>query len=102
MRPRSDEDPVREFTIWARAFNARKQAVYKDAVTTNFHQHSSLQMRGSPYKRLLNDEIHLHYPFYGSRRIRDELNTQTHTVSRKKVQSLIRQMGLRALYGLLR
>ena len=56
MRPRSDEDPVRESTIWARAFNARKQAVYKDAVATNFHQHSSLQMRGSPYTDVRSTE----------------------------------------------
>ena len=46
----------------------------------------------------LIDEIHLRYPFYGSRRIRDELDTQGHRVSRKKVQRLMRQMGIRALY----
>jgi len=68
----------------------------------NLHISPSKSASSRTNQRLLNDEIHLHYPFYGSRRIRDELNTQTHTVSRKKVQSLIRQMGLRALYGLLR
>ncbi len=47
--------------------------------------------------RLL-DEIHFARPFYGSRRLRDELETQGHPVNRKRVQRLVRQMGLRALY----
>ena len=46
----------------------------------------------------LIDEIHLQYPFYGSRRIRDELEDRGHVVNRKKVQRLMRQMGLQALY----
>ncbi len=46
----------------------------------------------------LIDEIHLQWPFYGSRRIRDELKSGGHTVNRKRVQRLMRQMGLRALY----
>ena len=44
------------------------------------------------------DEIHLELPFYGSRRIRDELETRGHSLNRKRVQRLMRQMGLRALY----
>ena len=47
--------------------------------------------------RLL-DEIHVERPFYGSRRLRDELETQGHPVNRKRVQRLMRQMGLSALY----
>jgi putative transposase len=46
----------------------------------------------------LIDEIHLELPFYGSRRIRDELDTRGHRVNRKRVQRLMRQMGIRALY----
>ena len=46
----------------------------------------------------LIDEIHLQLPFYGSRRIRDELEGRGHTVNRKRVQRLMRLMGLRALY----
>jgi putative transposase len=44
------------------------------------------------------DEIHLKLPFYGSRRIRDELEDQGQRVNRKRIQRLMRQMGLRALY----
>ena len=46
----------------------------------------------------LIDEIHLRLPFYGRRRIRDELEDQGHWVNRKRGQRLMRQMGLRALY----
>ena len=46
----------------------------------------------------LIDEIHLQYRFYGSRRIRDELEDRGHQVNRKRVQRLMRQMGLQALY----
>lgn len=46
----------------------------------------------------LIDAIHLRLPFYGSRRIRDELHDLGHRVNRKRVQRLMRLMGLRALY----
>jgi len=44
------------------------------------------------------DKIHLELPFYGSRRIRDELEALQHFVSRKKVRRLMRKMGINALY----
>jgi len=44
------------------------------------------------------DEIHLKLPFYGSRRIRDWLQDQGYEVNRKKVQRLMRQMGIAALH----
>ena len=46
----------------------------------------------------LIDEIHLKWPFYGSRRVSDELEDRGHSVNRKRVQRLMRLMGLRALY----
>ena len=46
----------------------------------------------------LVDEIHLELPFYGTRRMRDELEERGHTVNRKRVQRLMRLMDLRALY----
>ena len=46
----------------------------------------------------LIDEVHLQYPFYGSRRLRNELHDRGHTVNRKRVQRLMRQMDLTALY----
>ncbi|MBI5616739.1 MAG: IS3 family transposase [Gammaproteobacteria bacterium] len=46
----------------------------------------------------LIDEIHLQYPFNGSRRLCDELEDRGQTVNRKRVQRLMRLMGLQALY----
>lgn len=44
------------------------------------------------------DEMHLKRPFYGSRRIRDWLQDEGYDINRKRVQRLMRQMGIRALY----
>jgi putative transposase len=44
------------------------------------------------------DEIHLKLPFYGSRKIRDLLQRDGYKVNRKKVQRLMRLMGISALY----
>lgn len=44
------------------------------------------------------DEMHLKRPFYGSRRIRDWLQDEGHDINRKRVQRLMRQMGIMALY----
>jgi len=44
------------------------------------------------------DEIHLRYPFYGSRRIRDELWDNGFDISRDRVRSFMRKMGVEALY----
>ena len=44
------------------------------------------------------DEIHLRLPFYGSRRICDELADGGHLVNRKRVQRLMRRMGMNTLY----
>ena len=46
----------------------------------------------------LIDRCHLKYPFYGTRRIRDWLDDQGHTVNRKRIQRLMRTMGIAALY----
>ncbi len=47
--------------------------------------------------RLL-DEQYLETPFYGSRRMRVHLGAVGYRVNRKRVQRLMRQMGLEALY----
>ena len=44
------------------------------------------------------DEMHMKRPFYGSRRIRDWLYEEGHDINRKRVQRLMRQMGIVALY----
>ncbi len=44
------------------------------------------------------DEIHLAYPFYGSRQIRNELWARGYDVGRDRVRRLMRLMGIEALY----
>ena len=45
------------------------------------------------------DELHLSYPFKGSRRLRDDLwDVHGLQVNRKRVQRLMRLMGIRALH----
>ena len=67
------------------------------ARSTVYYHPTGIPSEDLALMRLL-DEIHLERPFYGSRRLRDELETQGHPVNRKRVQRLVRQMGLRALY----
>jgi putative transposase len=44
------------------------------------------------------DALHLKWPFYGSRRLGEELRQRDALVNRKRVQRLMRQMGLWAMY----
>ena len=46
----------------------------------------------------LIDEIHLKLPFYGSRRIRDELQDQGYKTGRGHVSTLMKKMGIAAIY----
>jgi len=43
------------------------------------------------------DELHLKHPFYGSRKLSHELRAEGHEANRKRVQRLMRLMGLEAL-----
>ncbi len=44
------------------------------------------------------DELYLAYPFYGSRQMTRALRREGHTINRKRVQRLMRLMGLEAIY----
>ncbi len=44
------------------------------------------------------DELHLEYPFAGTRMLRDLLTQQGGRVGRKHVATLMRRMGIEALY----
>ena len=75
----------------------RRCALLEVARSTVYYRPTGVSAEDLALMRLL-DEIHLAWPFYGSRRLRDELETQGSPVNRKRVQRLVRQMGLRALY----
>jgi putative transposase len=44
------------------------------------------------------DRLHLEFPFAGARMLRDMLNLEGHKVGRKHVGTLMRKMGVEALY----
>lgn len=46
----------------------------------------------------LIDQLYLRYPFYGSRQMRYHLRRQGYSVSRKRLQRLMRKMGIVAIY----
>jgi len=46
----------------------------------------------------LIDEIHTKTPFYGSRKITEVIRLKGHEINRKRVQNLMRKMGLNAIY----
>ncbi|KKK50633.1 hypothetical protein LCGC14_3123040, partial [marine sediment metagenome] len=47
----------------------------------------------------LIDEVYTKTPFYGSRRIREILKRRGYFVNRKRVQRLMRLMGIEAIYA---
>ena len=76
---------------------ARRCELLGMARSTAYYQACPLGERDLELMRII-DEIHLRYPFLGSRRVRDELDERGYRVNRKRIQRLMRQMGLRALY----
>ncbi|RKZ91134.1 MAG: IS3 family transposase [Gammaproteobacteria bacterium] len=46
---------------------------------------------------LIIDKEYTKYPFYGSRKIRDSLRRKGHPVNRKRIQRLMRKMGIKSI-----
>jgi len=44
------------------------------------------------------DQEYMNYSFFGSRQMKRHLNSQSHAVSRNRVRSLMRKMGLTDIY----
>ncbi|MCU7905534.1 MAG: IS3 family transposase [Candidatus Thiodiazotropha sp. (ex Epidulcina cf. delphinae)] len=65
--------------------------------STVYYQHAPVSDEELTWMRRI-DEMHLKRPFYGSRRIRDWLQDEGHAVNRKRIQRLMRLMGIAALY----
>jgi putative transposase len=62
-----------------------------------YYQKKPLKDRDLVLMRIM-DEIHLAWPFYGSRRIRNELAGRGFDVGRGHVATLMRTMGIEAIY----
>jgi putative transposase len=84
-------DPEHELPLsrQSRILGVSRSSLYYEAVPTSKRDVELI---------LLIDEIHLKYPFYGSRRIRNELRDLGHDVGRGHVSTLMKKMGIRALY----
>ena len=65
--------------------------------STLYYKPKEISSTDLSWMRLI-DEIHLDYPFMGSRMIRDMLQRQGHQIGRRKVRRLMRLMGIHALY----
>jgi len=62
-----------------------------------YYEAASISDRDLEFMRLI-DEIHLKYPFMGSRSIRDQLQDKGHHVGRQHVSTLMKKMGIAAMY----
>lgn len=85
MIDREHELPL---TVQGRMLGLSRSSLYYKAVPVS--------ARDLELMRLI-DEIHLKYPFYGARRIRDELEDRNHKVGRLHVGTLMKKMGIEAL-----
>lgn len=76
-------------TRQCKILNLSRSSTYYKAVEVSEHDLNMMS---------LIDEIHLRYPYFGSRRIRDELSDNGFHVSRGRVSNLMKKMGIETLY----
>jgi len=79
------------------ALPVTRQCTILDICRSSLYYRPVASERDRDLMRLI-DEIHLDCPFYGSRKIRDELRVKGHTIGRDHVSTLMRKMGIRPLY----
>ncbi len=82
-------DHILPLTRQSQILELSRSSLYYKAVPVN--------VRDLQLMKLI-DEIHLEYPFYGSRSIRDELQGQEYKIGRGHVSTLMKKMGIEALY----
>jgi putative transposase len=84
-----DRDHMLPLTRQSEILELSRSSLYYKAVPVNARDLELMK---------LIDKIHLRYPFYGSRSIRDELRDQGYKVGRGHVSTLMKKMGIEALY----
>lgn len=67
------------------------------ARSTAYYQPTPVSAVGLTLMRRI-DELHLQYPFAGARMLRDLLRQEGHAIGRRHVATLMRRMGITALY----
>jgi putative transposase len=84
-----DREHTLSLTRQSRILELSRSSLYYEAVPASD--------RDLELMRLI-DEIHLKYPFMGSRSIRDQLQDMGHQVGRQHVSTLMNKMGISAMY----
>jgi putative transposase len=75
----------------------RQSQILKLSRSSVYYRAVGVSERDLEMMRII-DEVHLKYPFYGSRNIRDELRDRGYKVGRGHVSTLMKRMGIEALY----
>lgn len=84
-----DRTHILPLTCQSRILGLSRSSLYYEA--------APLRAKDLELMRLI-DEIHMKYPFYGSRRIRNELRAKGYDIGRGHVRTLMLKMGIAALY----
>ena len=75
----------------------RQSKILQLSRSSVYYRAAGVRERDLEMMRII-DEVHLKYPFYGSRNIRDELRDLGYKVGRDHVRTLMKRMGIEALY----
>jgi len=76
---------------------ARQCQLLKLARSTAYYQPTPVSETTLALMRRI-DELHLQYPFAGARMLRDLLRQEGHAIGRRQVVTLMRRMGITAIY----
>ena len=75
----------------------RQSEILELSRSSLYYEAAPISPRDLELMRII-DEIHLKHPFMGSRSIRDQLQDKGHSVGREHVSTLMKKMGIVALY----
>jgi putative transposase len=75
----------------------RQSEILELSRSSLYYQAVPVSARDLELMRLI-DEIHLKYPYMGSRSLRDQLEDKGHRVGREHVITLMKKMGIAAMY----
>ena len=75
----------------------RQSQILELSRSSCYYEAVLVSVRDLELMRLI-DEIHLKHPYMGSRSIRDQLQDMGHRVGRQHVSTLMKKMGIAAMY----
>lgn len=80
------------------AFSVERQCELLGLARSTYYYEPAEESEENLELMRLIDEQYLRTPFYGSRRMREWLKSEGRTLNRKRLQRLMRQMGIAAIY----